>query len=438
MSRRALFGATALITGYVVLGLALWGATPAAQTNDSYRYFGSGDFSWPAIFEPLNGGIATSFLYAIAHNETSISLIQVLVSITAWSLLALAVLSRLRGRWTGWVIAGAVLLFSLQPAIWSSHFALASESLTFATAALWIASIVWLADAHRGQVLPLVGTTGAMALLALTRPQAMLAIVPIQLVILVWWSRREHSRLPGLATGLALLPFVAFAGVRVWQIMNHDRWPFRYALANLVDKTDSFRAYALDRMPACDLVPAALDGPAPWTDALALEGTLLNACPETYLWFQSDATSAVTWTLAIPQEALANFLQVMPNLSLVSWNDQTALPQWLFDVILPNGNPWPLFAVSLIAGIVLAMLSGRQVRITALGITGLTISVLSIVGVLFGIWASDGVDLGRHVYPIIPLISVAALVLPATIPSARSRALPLAQERQMTATASSP
>ena len=270
-----------------------------------------------------------------------------------------------------------------------------------------------------------------MGFLAFTRPQAMLAVLPIQLVILVWWSRREHSRLPGVATGLALLPIAAFAGVRVWQIMNHDRWPFRYALANLVDKTDAFRAYALDRMPACDLVPAALNGPAPWHDTPALENTMMNACPETYLWFHSDATSAVTWTLAIPKDAIANFLQVMPHLSLVSWNDQSALPPWLFDIILPGRNPWPLLVISLIAGFALAALGGRQVRVTAFSVIGLSISVLSIVGVLFGIWASDGVDLGRHVYPIIPLISVAALVLPATMPSARPPAPTPAQEPQL-------
>ena len=170
MFLRSRIAGTALIVGYIVLGLTLWRAQPASETFDSYRYFVDGEFSWEAVFEPLNGGIATPFTYAIVHDPTAIALVQVFMSAVAWSLLALAVLHRLRGFWTGWVIAVLVLLFSLEPVVWSSHFALASESLMFTAAALWLAFILWLAGAHHGRALPLVATTAAMAGLALTRP----------------------------------------------------------------------------------------------------------------------------------------------------------------------------------------------------------------------------------------------------------------------------
>lgn len=413
-------GAAILIVSYVAWNLIAWGGQPAQETFDSYRYLGDWGLNFVAIFEPLNGGIATSLLYAVFPDPTAISLTQVLVSAIAWSLLALSVLYRLAGRWTAWVLAVVVLLISMHSVFWSAHFAVGAESLVLSAAVAWLASLVWVA----AQTAPGVGSVLTMLLalfmIGLTRPQAFLALIPVQVVFLIWWARRErHSRVLSYAIP-ALLPMAAFAAYRVWQVSQHDRWPFRYALHNLVDKPPSFRTYALERIPDCAAIPAALNGAAPWNDVLALEGTLASQCPDTYLWFQSDAISVWNWVPSMPLETVRNFIDVMPALQLSRWNEILALPAGLDNAVMPNSNPWIYALSSLLVGIALALLGGIRPHVTWLSIAGSAIVVACAIGFVFLVWAADGVDHGRHVFPILPVVGVAALLMPSVIP-ARTR-----------------
>lgn len=418
--RSAGIAATLLFVAYVLWNLVAWGNQPAQETFDTYRYFGDWGWNLGAIFEPLNGGFAASLLYVIAPNPTLISLLQVVIAVVVWSLLALAIVHRLHGTWVAWALAIATLLTSLQSIFWSTHFALASESLAFSAAVMWLASIVWLTSREGTGTGPLIGLTLAMTLMAATRPQAMLALLPVQIVILTWWTRRE-SQTRSLRFAIpALIPIAGFALFRVWQISQHDRWPFRYALHNLVDKEPSFRAYALERMPPCEAIPAALSGPAPWNEVLALDGTMINTCPETYLWFQSNATSVWTWVPAIPGDAIRNFLDVLPGTSLIRWNEIVGLPTSVDFALMPNSNPWVFIGLCLLIGIGLAIAAGVRPVVTPLALLGVIVSVMSVLGYVFLVWAADGVDFGRHVFPVLPLLGVAALIMPSTIPGRKN------------------
>ena len=409
-----------LIAAYATWNVVAWRGQPAIETFDSYRYVSPGDFNLMAIFEPLNGGFATSLLYALASEPTAISLLQVLIAVTAWSLLALAIVHRLTGSWIGWLLAVLVLLISMQSVFWSSHFALASESLAFSATVAWLASIVWLTSRHGSGTGAIVAVTLGMALMAATRPQAMLTLIPVQLVVLMWWARRESRPRALIPSVAALVPIAAFALYRVWQVSQHDRWPFRYALHNLVDKEPSFRAYALERMPPCEAIPAALGGPSPWNDVLALDNTMINVCPDTYLWFQSGATSVWNWVPAIPGATLQNFIDILPTLTLIRWNDISAWPAQLDAALMPALNPWIFLIGCLALGIVLAWLAGVRPRITMLGTLGVLIASASAASYVFLVWAADGVDHGRHVLPVLPLVGIAALVLPSVIPARRA------------------
>lgn len=404
---------------YLAWNLLAWNGQPARETFDSYRYLGDWGLDFVAIFEPLNGGIATSFVYALAPDPTLISLVQVLVSTAVWSLLALAVLQRLNGLWIGWLLAVAVLVVSMQSVFWSSHFAVGAESLVFSAAVAWLASVVWLTTQRAPGTVGIAATLAALLLVAVTRPQAMLALIPIQIILLIWWSRREHSP-RALAYAIpALLPVAAFAAYRVWQVSQHDRWAFRYTLHNLVDKPPSFRTYALERMPPCDAIPNALNGPAPWNDVLALEGTLIGQCPDTYLWFQSGATSVWTWVPAMPLETLRNFVDVMPSLQLIRWNEFIALPQVVDDWIIPNANPWVFTLGCIVAGVALALVGAQRPRVTLLSVLGTVIAAGCVIGYVLLVWAADGVDHGRHVFPFLPMAGVAALILPSALAGPR-------------------
>lgn len=410
-----------MLVAYGVVAALAWAGSPAVRIDDTYRYLTE---RWPdfsAVLEPLNGGVATALLYAVVRDPVLIAGTQVLAFAAASALLALAVIRRLRGHWTGWLLAAFVLVISLLPVFWSSHLALASESLMFTAAMLWLASVVWLTTSRRGEIGPLVANAGAIAILALARPQAMLALVPAQFVILVWWGRFERSGRAALTAMASMVPFAAFAGYRVWQVAAHDRWPLRYALHNLVAKDSSFREYALARMPECGLVTSGLSGPAPWPSTMALETTLPGGCPDTFAWLTSSATMVTTWVREVPTEALSGFAADLPRLALVRWTDDRALPAGLDEVLMPGASPWLLLGAALVIGMLLAAFAGVRPRVTVLGMLGLLVSLVPIIAFLFAVWAVDGLDFGRHVFPFLPFLAVAALVLPATIPSRPDR-----------------
>jgi hypothetical protein len=409
-------GGLILVACYAAVVFLMWGFQPAQETFDSYRYLGDWGWNPVMIFDALNGGFATSLLYVMAPEPILISFFQVFLSCLAWSLLALAILYRLQRTWVAWVLAITTLTLSLQSIFWSSHFAIASESLAFSATVTWLASIVWLASRSGSAVGPLIAITAALGLIAATRPQAMLALIPIQIVVLTWWARRENRQRTLVSAISALAPIAGFAAYRVWQVSQHDRWPFRYALHNLVDKEPSFRIYALERMPACDGIDNALAGPAPWNEVLALDNTMANLCPETFLWFQSDATSVWNWVPSIPGLALENFFDILPSISLIRWNEISLWPSSIDFALMPNSNPWAFSITCLIAGILLAWAAAVRPRITLLSVVGTMIAIASAFGYVFLVWAADGVDLGRHVFPILPLIGVAALVMPSVMP----------------------
>lgn len=402
----------ALLGIYFAWNVIAWAGQPARETFDSYRYLGDWGLDFTSIFEPLNGGIATSLLYAPLANATAISFTQVLISAVAWAILAIAVLHRLPDLWTGWALAIAVLIISLQSVFWSSHFAIGAESLVFSAAVAWLASAVWLTSQSAPGTSAVIATLAGLMLVAITRPQAMLALIPIQIAMLIWWSQRERHPRTLIYALPAILPIAAFSLFRVWQVSQHDRWAFRYALHNLVDKPPSFRAYALERMPPCDAIPAALNGQAPWNDVLALEGPMINQCPETYLWFQSGAASVWNWVPAVPGASLSNFIDVAWSIALIRWNELRALPGILDSAVMPNSNPWLFMAFCLIVGVTLALLTGRRPRLSPWGILGAVTVLGCVFTYTFLVWAADGVDHGRHVYPFLPLFGVAALLMP--------------------------
>ena len=415
MSRRAWWMAGGLVFAYLGFTAWAWAGAAAGRTDDSYRYYPERWLDFSGILEPLNGGVLASAVYAVLHDPVLIAGAQVLVFALASSLLAIAVVHRLRGHWTGWVLAVGVLAISLLPVFWSSHLVLASESLMFTAATLWLASAVWLSSARRGEIRPLVANTSAIALLAVVRPQAMLALLPAQLVLLVWWGRYERSGRAAFAAIASIIPFAGFAALRVWQIADHDRWPLRYVLHNLVAKDSSFRDYALSRMPPCELVTAGLAGPTPWPSTLALETTMPSACPDSFMWLTSNASDASAWVPEIPSQSITAFLADLLGLRLVSWTGDAALPRSFDSLLMPNASPWILLGGAFAAGILLAILAGVRPRITFLGVVGVMFALVPIIGFIFVVWAVDGLDFGRHVFPFLPLAASAALVLPATI-----------------------
>lgn len=411
--RSSVLGAVLLIVGYSFWNLFAVINSQAQESFDTYRYFG-------LVFDVQNPGFTTTALFMLIEDHQRIIYALTFVSVTAWSLLSLTVIQRLRGSWVRWPLAVLTLVFSMTTPIWNYNTVLLTESLTVSTFILWLAAIVWLSNSSpersNGQLVALLLTGG---LVIFTRPQLLIVIVPVQIILLIWISRRNHVAKMALISGLALAPFIGIGIYRILQLSAVQLYQFRYALNNLVDKGSSFRPYALENMPQCEVIPAALNGPAPWNEVQALEGTLMNACPETWIWFNSDSTSIQTWILKDPLAAVLDFFGSMTRVHLSVMSEGRAMPEWLSNVIVNPTEPWLWMLLYLFIGVGAALIARVRPRVSVQSILAVVLVALSGAGFVFIMWASDGYDISRHIFPILPIFAIALMIYPATIPERR-------------------
>ena len=402
-------GTWILLLAYVAVNLSAWVGSEPVTTWDSGRYT-SGD-----IFLFLNPGIPPTFLFSTVSNPSVAVFLQVVIYTVAWMSLALAVLYSLYRSWIRWPIAALALLASLTSPLWAWNLVIGSEGLTVSAFVLWVSTFVWLARSARG--LTWILSTGAASALLVTRPQTIIFVLPIHIVVSLWWARR-HQRLWINMRGALALSAVILLAASGWSIYrsallaNNDVYSFRYALHNLVEKTPSFRKYALNESPPCDAIPTALNGPQPWNDVLALDTTMISLCPETFIWFKSDAVSPLTWIPYDPLASTLNFRDVMWGIALPVGSATSILPSAVNDSLLPVHNVWLATGVALLSGLLLGVVGQVRYRVTPRGVVGVAIAVGSLTLYLFAVWAADGYDVIRHMVPVTTLLPVAALVLP--------------------------
>lgn len=400
-----------IFVGYAIWNIAAVMSSNAQESYDTYRYFG-------LVFDVQNPGITTTALFMAVEDHQRIIYLLTAISVVSWSLLAGAVMWRLRYTWIRWPMALLILLFSMTTPIWSYNTVLLTESLTVSFLVVWLATIVWVSQAEANNYWwSLSGLLVSAGFAIITRPQLLIVIVPIQVVLLVWTARRSNAGIPSLVTGAALLPFVAFGIFRIYQLSLVQLYQFRYALNNVVDKGSSFRPYSLENMPPCEAIPAALNGPAPWNDIHALTGTLIQQCPETWIWFNSDAIRADKWILADPLAAFLDFFGSMTRIELAVMSEGRSMPDWLSNLILNISEPWLWMLLYAILGTAFAIGLKVRPKVTVLGVIGSLTVALTTIGYLIAMWASDGYDINRHIYPVLPIMAVAFLVFPAVIPT---------------------
>ena len=399
---------------YVAWNLVAWNLSEPTDSYDTIRYF-------QPLSDPLNPGIVVNSLYLTLNSGTLITLAQVMIATTAWVLLALAILVRLRWNPVAWIMSSIVLLFSLTTPMWSWHMLTYTESLTNSALVFWFASIVWLTAKSESALKSLIPFSSAAVLIALTRPQLLIFVLPTQLVILVWWWRQNRRPFPAVGSLLAIAPFMAFAAYRVQQVTQIDVYRMRYALHNLVGKNSSFRDYALVEMPPCDLVPQALNGPAPWNDAIALESTMISSCPDTWMWFRSDAVILQNWVPARFSQAIVEFGTQIQGIILSIGTQSSALPSFLSTALLNPSYPLIWALAYLIAGIGLAIAAGAKPKFSVLSVLSIAIVTSTVLLQMFLVWAADGESVERHQHPVIPMILIALLVFPSAWSSRNSQ-----------------
>mgnify|MGYP001057528028 CR=1 FL=1 len=167
-----------VILSYVAWNLIVWNLSEPVDSYDTIRYF-------QPLSDTLNPGIVVNSIYLTLNSGTLITFAQVAIATAAWVLLALAILVRLRWTSVAWFMTIIVLLFSLTNPIWSWHMLTYTESLTNSALVFWFASIVWLTARSSSASKSLIPLSIAATLIALTRPQLLIFVLPTQLVILI-------------------------------------------------------------------------------------------------------------------------------------------------------------------------------------------------------------------------------------------------------------
>ena len=174
-------------------------------------------------------------------------------------------------------------------------------------------------------------------------------------------------------------------------------------------------------MPPCDLVSQALNGPSPWNDTQALESTMISPCPDTWMWFRSDAVHLQNWVPARFSQAIVEFGTQMQGLILSIGTQSSALPSFLSTTLLNPSYPLIWALAYLIAGIGLAIAAGAKPKVSVLSILGVGVVVSTVLLQMFFVWGADGESVERHQYPVIPMILIALLVFPSVWPNKKSR-----------------
>jgi hypothetical protein len=408
MSRERTFAGLIGAAYFFWQGLAWWRSSPE-ESGDTWRYF-----ELP-LSEPINTGFTTSLLFQAIGEQRNITFAMVLLSAIAWFLLAMTVYRAVPKRVIGGALAIATLLISLTTPVWSWNVFLYSESFTVSALVIWLAALIWGARIRNFDFTGSVSFAAATVLLCVTRPQLAVVIAPISLVVGTWGFIRVRNVRAAVGTTLGAVVGGSIAALRLLQLQADPYWSVFYKINNYVDKTMSFRAYADEVMPACPPLPEAMQGPAPWTDAWVIRDNLPSLCPETFLWFRSTDSNVLSWTLAVPADAWANFMALIPSVTFFIQSQGQAMPEALSNVLVPDIAVWQLSLLGLILGVLTAWLAGSRIRITPLWLLGAVFIAVFGLAHTYAVWAADGLELERHLMPMALLMILSALLLPATL-----------------------
>ena len=398
--------AAAVYVGAMVL--AWWFAVPESS-GDTWRYY-----ELP-LLAPVNTGLIPPLFVRTLNHPDLVTFGFVVVSAASWLALAAAVRRAVPSPRIGAGLALWVLLISLTAGVWCWNTLLYSESLTMSACALWFAALIWSCRVSPGGL----ASTSALALttvlVVITRPQLAMIIPVITAVAGAWLFMRLRAM---SSAALLLGSSVLALGLGAWRLLAlqaDPEWSVFYKVNNYVDKTMSFRAYADSVMPPCPPLQQAMIGPAPWTDAWLVRDSFASVCPETYLWFRSDASDLVNWATSVPGDAIANFAAVAPSVTLIVQSQGRALPDWLSALVLPDWPVWLLLALGLAVGAALAFIAGARLRITSSWVLGALLIVGAWSAHVFAVWGADGLELERHLMPATTFAVIGAVVLPAAL-----------------------
>lgn len=400
---------------YSVWNLIAWYVSEPTEMGDTYRYFGF------LIFDAQNPGITTSFLYQSVQDPRLITLIQVVFATGAFVLLSWAVLITTQWRSVGIIVSTLVLLVSMTAPFWSWQALLATEGLTLSFSVFWLAAVISSFNSQRSPGIVITALTLSATLLLLVRPQFVVLVLPASLLLASAMARRNRSLAVFACAVAGVIPAVAFSVWRLLSLMGDKGYSYIYTMHNYVDKASTFRAYANDNMPACEPLTAAMNGPSPWTDMMAIRDQLIGLCPESFLWLKNGPVSVINWTIQFPAESLSAMTSSMSEMIISPYSPMTAVPDEVSSLLLPDVPAWIWLIAAWLIGVSLALLTGLRSRPSSLTVISTVVMTGSFAVLIYFTWASDGIELARHQAPWFLFAILAGLTIPVTVANSTPR-----------------
>lgn len=392
---------------YLMYSIVLVGYTRHLETgSDSGRYLP------PApLFSQATPGVLVNILYSPFGAYHNLLLFQMVVASVAWIIFASAVRKLFRAQ-LGLVLAIFILGYSLVGSVVSWQWWALTEGLTMSLFVLWITTFVWLCNAvertKKTQIIVVQIIIGL--LLVLTRPQLFLLIGPIQLFFTVRF-RPEKARKVLIVMMLSLLvATTVWSGMRLAQVANNSRLQLWYAENNLVTKP-GYLDFAIDNGVNCRTL---LDATVSIVDFSTARPNLPALCPKDISWLSSKSASWSQWFLDRPISVILEFRTFLLKAEAVKISPQrNPLPSTWNDLFLPSSFPVisSMFFLMLLSSLHYVV-RGVKIRIHIRPLLLSLFIFISAIFYLFVMWASDGIELERHMVPVLTMFPIAGFLFP--------------------------
>lgn len=402
LSRRSLAAWATVVFLYITVSCVLCIQGSLELAPDSVRYLPPVN-----IWAPQQPGILTQLSFQLVGVD-HIKVLLTIVSTLSWLGLSFVTVLRFKGSATGFLLATAVLCYSLLPFLSGWRFLALSEDLSISTTVAWVACIMGmsLSRTQKQRDITFIAAGVSGLLVVATRPQMAIVVVPILITVVILQRRRAHLMPLVIVLAVALLAG-ACAWIRLDQLQHLEVWMAAYAENNLVAK-ERFARYAAKFLNGCHVL---LEATTSFETLDTVRGRIPASCPVAWRWLTGRSSSGAVWILRDPWGAATSFLENLLRARLVTYRaGAPSIPMWssLATVRLVSAS----LACSAASGVLITFLWVRGGRLRRDCLVILAVAVLGSLAYMALTWASDGMEWERHMIPVVTLLPIGILVFP--------------------------
>jgi hypothetical protein len=405
MAKDPIFSKIAII--YLVYSIVFVGYARHLETgSDSGRYLP------PApLLSDASPGVLVNILYSPFGDHHNLLLFQMIIASVVWLTFALAIRKMFVDQ-LGLVLIMFILGYSLVGPVISWQWWALTEGLTVSLFVLWITTFIWLYNAaervEKTRIVLLQIIVGL--LLVLTRPQMFLLIGPIELLFAFRYRPKKEKKVLIVMMFSFLVATSVWSGMRLEHVANNSKFQLWYAQNNLLSKP-GYLDFAKDNGVNCKTI---LDVTGSIVDFSTARPSFPALCPEDTSWLSSKSASWPQWFLDRPVSVISEFRAFLLNAEAVNISPQrNPLPSTWNDLFLSTSFPAvsSMFFLMFLSTLYYLLL-GIKLRIRIRPLL-LSLFILSnAIFYLFVMWASDGIELERHLVPVLTMFPIAGFLWP--------------------------